>query len=551
MPIYPLPQFESDLKTLEDEDRAIYERLKAPQTVVVRFGATYMVGEFLYELGVKPGCGSKLVVRTHRGLELGEMLTSTCPNNGCDKSVSRKEMLEYIDNSGGRDYPFFQQGKVERIATVQDLSEQERIDGMKAQMARSADALAKSLQLPMKVIDAEHILGGEKLTFYFTSEQRIDFREMVSILASEHRTRIEMRQVGARDEARLTADYERCGQHCCCKQFLKVLKPISMRSAKVQKATLDPLKISGRCGRLMCCLRYEDETYEDLRARLPRKKLRVKTEEGWGIVIDTQILTQLALVRLEPKAGAGPDAEVVDIAVAVEELEWEGKTGPTRSRSEREEEAGKKAKAAAHDDDDGFMDDDHISDAAAAPTPPPRVEERPQARAPKPPERREGGERRAGEERRDTPAGGGGGGKPAGASGGSTRRTTPGAPGGSAGGKAGAPRPENRGPDNQDPASRGPTPRRDEPKPASLPPQRPPQASDDADNDGDDDTGADLAGDGGAGPAGSPGGEGSGSGGQRRRRRRRRGGRGGGGGGPSSGGGEGSGGGNPPSPQMP
>src|SRR6185369_2716001 len=97
-----------------------------------------------------------------------------------------------------------------------------------------------------------------------------------------------------------------------CKTFLKVLKPISMRSAKIQKATLDPLKISGRCGRLMCCLRYEDQTYDELRKRLPRKKSRVQTPEGWGIVMDSQILTQLVLVRLEQT-----DADVV---VPVEEL---------------------------------------------------------------------------------------------------------------------------------------------------------------------------------------------------------------------------------------
>jgi hypothetical protein len=124
-----------------------------------------------------------------------------------------------------------------------------------------------------------------------------------------------MRQVGARDEARITADYERCGQYCCCKNFLKVLKPVSMKSAKTQKATLDPLKISGRCGRLMCCLRYEDETYEDLRKRLPHRKSRVGTPDGDGIVIDTQILTQLALVRLD---------NGTDIAVAVENLSEPG-----------------------------------------------------------------------------------------------------------------------------------------------------------------------------------------------------------------------------------
>jgi hypothetical protein len=118
-------------------------------------------------------------------------------------------------------------------------------------------------------------------------------------LAAEYQTRIEMHQVNARDEARIVADYERCGQHCCCRQFLKVLKPVSMRSAKVQKATLDPTKISGRCGRLMCCLRYEDELYESLRKKLPHKQTRVMTPDGIGTVIETQILTQLVLVRMD------------------------------------------------------------------------------------------------------------------------------------------------------------------------------------------------------------------------------------------------------------
>ena len=121
-----------------------------------------------------------------------------------------------------------------------------------------------------------------------------------------------MRQIGARDEARLTADYERCGQHCCCKSFLKVLKPVSMGAAKMQKATLDPLKISGRCGRLMCCLRYEDQTYRELKAKLPHRKSRVGTAEGVGIVMETRTLVQLVLVRLEHDGR--------EIAVPVEEL---------------------------------------------------------------------------------------------------------------------------------------------------------------------------------------------------------------------------------------
>ncbi len=308
MPILPLAQFEADLEA----DRKAYERLKPPTSVVVRFGSMRLVGEYPYSGDSKPGCGSKLVVRTHRGIEIGEMLTSTCPNAGCSKSVTRKEMLEYIESSGGREYPFFTEGRVLRVATVEDIQKQSALDSGKREMAKAAQARVVELALDMKIIEAEPILGGETLTFFFLAQDRVDFRELVRLLAEDHRTRIELRQVGARDEARLKADYERCGQHCCCKQFLKVLKPISMRSAKVQKSTLDPLKISGRCGRLMCCLRYEDETYETLRKRLPNRGKRVGTPDGPGKVVDSQILTQLVLVELE--------ADQRHVAVAVEEL---------------------------------------------------------------------------------------------------------------------------------------------------------------------------------------------------------------------------------------
>ncbi|MCL4741541.1 MAG: hypothetical protein KJZ54_04985 [Phycisphaerales bacterium] len=323
MPILPLPQFEEDLAAWE-EDRKAYERLAAPKSIVVRFGVMKLIGEYPYDGDAKPGCGSKLVVRTHRGVELGEMLTSTCPNSGCSKSVSRKDMLEYVENSGGRDYPFFDQGRVLRVATGEDLDRQAALEQRANELRAEARAEAERLNLPMKIVQVEPILGGERVTVYGMSEERVDFREFVHRMGNRWRTRVEMRQVGARDEARLVADYERCGQYCCCKNFLKVLKPISMRSAKTQKATLEPLKISGRCGRLMCCLRYEDETYEDLKKRLPHRKSRVGTPEGDGIVIDSQILTQLVLVRL--------DADGRDIAVPVEELVAVG-TPPTREPS--------------------------------------------------------------------------------------------------------------------------------------------------------------------------------------------------------------------------
>ena len=286
----------------DEEDRKRFEAMAPPKTMVCRYGYLKQIAELPYSGKEKAGCGSKLVIRTQRGIELAEMLTTTCANAGCGKSVSRKEMLQYIDASGGRDYPFTTKGKILRIATHDDLHEQALLDAQKPEILKYARTLVAELDLSMKLVEVERLLGGERMIFHYTSQQWVDFRDLVRQLASEYQTRIEMHQVNARDEARLTADYEKCGQHCCCKQFLKVLKPVSMRSAKVQKATLDPAKISGRCGRLMCCLRYEDQTYESLRKKLPHKQTRVVTEDGPGKVVDTQILTQLVLVLLDGAA---------------------------------------------------------------------------------------------------------------------------------------------------------------------------------------------------------------------------------------------------------
>jgi len=333
MAILPLPVFEADAdparrSVMSDEE--IYARLTPPKTIVVRFGYLKIVGEFGYDGDAKPGCGSKLVVRTLRGTEIAEMLTTTCSNSGCGKSVSRREMLDYIENSGGKDFPFHTTGRVLRVATIEDLNNQSALETTRREAVKFAKAQVVELNLPMKIVEAEPLLGGELITFYYMSEARIDFRELVNRLAGQFHTRIEMRQVGSRDEARLVADYERCGQHCCCKNFLKVLKPVSMRAAKQQKATLDPLKISGRCGRLMCCLRYEDQTYKELKSNLPPKNKRVGTSEGPGVVIDGKILVQLVLVRLEHDGK--------EIAVPVEELMDPEKCPKPRLPGEEREE---------------------------------------------------------------------------------------------------------------------------------------------------------------------------------------------------------------------
>jgi len=319
MSIVPLPIFERDADPQYRDgltDAEIYARLKPPTSIVVKFGRMKLVGEYPYRGDAKPGCGSKVVVRTFRAVEIAEMLTTTCSNSGCGKSVSRSEMLDYIENSGGREYPFQTNGEVLRVASVEDLNRATACtDKARAALGRVRE-IAASHKFPAKIVDLELTFDESLLLVYYLSDERIDFRDLAQLLAREYGCRIEMRQVGARDEARLVADYERCGQHCCCKNFLKVLKPISMKSAKIQKATLDPLKISGRCGRLMCCLRYEDATYEELRKRLPKNKTRVGTPEGPGIVVDSKILVQLVLVQLDaPDGGYGRE-----IAVAVEDL---------------------------------------------------------------------------------------------------------------------------------------------------------------------------------------------------------------------------------------
>jgi len=268
---------------------------KSPPTVVVRYGMMRNVGQFRHNLKTLPQPGTHVVVRTERGVELGEVVASVCEQT-CAGCVSTDRLGEFL-RANGSDYPFRRGGKVLRVANHQDVIDQRHLSGSAKEEAQFCREQVAELKLKMKLVAVDHLLGGERIVFYFSAESRVDFRDLVRRLAAQYRTRIEMRQVGARDEARLVGDFERCGRQCCCQVFIKDLKPVSMRMAKMQKATLDPSKISGRCGRLMCCLRFEDTGYEELRARLPRRNTWVRTETLTGRVVDTQILTQL--VRLE------------------------------------------------------------------------------------------------------------------------------------------------------------------------------------------------------------------------------------------------------------
>ena len=294
----------------------------SPTATAVRYGAMRWIGEFSLRRGSVFHCGGKLVVQTNRGIELGEQVSLTC--TGCDRSVSREQIHTYINNSGPEFYRL-KSGRVLRQATPQDIDEHARLNARVREDLDRCRLTAAQIGLDMKVVTAEHLLGGERIVFYFRSEERVDFRDLVRELAHYYQTRIEMRQVGHRDEARLVADYEICGRECCCKNFLKKLRPVTMKMAKLQKSTLDPTKVSGRCGRLRCCLRYEHEGYEELQAKLPRIGSFVRTESGVGRVADRQVLTQLVQVRLE--------TEQRDVVVPIEEvLEFDVQPPPRPER---------------------------------------------------------------------------------------------------------------------------------------------------------------------------------------------------------------------------
>jgi len=313
------------LPSLAQEDRT----KKQPKQVVARYGRMNQLGLFRHNLDGEIKRGEKLVVRTSRGTELATAII----NVGSDGfwSISPEKLEEYI-NASGPDYPIYRHGKVLRIANAQDINDQMHLDISAKEKAEYCRQQVEELGLDMKIVLVEHLLGGERLIFYFTAQQRVDFRELVRRLASQYHTRIEMRQIGARDEARLIADYERCGRQCCCKEFLKLLRPVSMRMAKMQKATLDPAKISGQCGRLLCCLRYEDATYRELQERLPKKNTWVKTADGIiGKVVETQILTQLVQLSL-PNEGVVvvPNEEIVERDIPAPEVEQEVQQEPIK-----------------------------------------------------------------------------------------------------------------------------------------------------------------------------------------------------------------------------
>lgn len=270
---------------------------KHNKLMLVRYGRMGVLGWFEHNEAQIPKNKSHVIVKSDRGLELGQLVGPFNYRSGNYRSTP--EQVEAYFTQGDKEFSLTTGGRFVRFATHEDIREQEHLETSAVDEAKCCQKFADELSLNMKVIEAEHLFGGERIIFYFTSDGRVDFRELVKRLAREYQTRIELRQIGSRDEARLISDYESCGLECCCKRFLKILDPVNMRMAKLQKATLDPSKISGHCGRLKCCLRYEDQTYRQLKRNLPSRNTVVQTPKGTGKVVDVQVLTQLVVVQLE------------------------------------------------------------------------------------------------------------------------------------------------------------------------------------------------------------------------------------------------------------
>lgn len=271
---------------------------KNKKYILVRYGKLHDLGLFECTDISIPKTPTRVIVKNQRGLEMGEVVGNLATNEYGHFKLPESQIKRYYENSQ-INMDLKPIGQIIRIATAEDISEEKHLLKFVAEEAAFCKSLVHEMNLPMKIVDVDHIFGGERIIFYFMSETRVDFRELVKTLAHEYQSRIEMHQIGSRDEAKLLGDIESCGQECCCIRFLKELKPVNMRMAKMQKATLDPSKISGYCGRLKCCLRYEDKTYMELKKRLPHRGTIVKTSKGEGKVTNTQILTQLLIVSYD------------------------------------------------------------------------------------------------------------------------------------------------------------------------------------------------------------------------------------------------------------
>ena len=212
-----------------------------------------------------------------------------------------------------------------RLATVADLAHFEENKELEKEAFDIALERIKALELDMHLVDVEYMFDNRKIIFYFTADGRIDFRELVKELAAIFRTRIELRQIGVRDEARMIGGISICGRELCCSSFLKEFVPVSIKMAKAQNLSMNPSKISGACGRLLCCLQYEHHAYVEANKRVPRKGAAVLTPHGEGRVLANDLLREMVTVQLYDDDDANIETWHVDDVKVINESKAKSK----------------------------------------------------------------------------------------------------------------------------------------------------------------------------------------------------------------------------------
>jgi cell fate regulator YaaT (PSP1 superfamily) len=251
------------------------------EVVGVRFKSA---GKIYYfdPAGIELKANDCVVVKTTRGLELGQVAIEP-------RQLPENELSEELK-------PVLRKAEPEDIKRDCELVEKE-----KEAMVTAAGLVAQE-NLPMKLVSVEYSLDGSRVTIFFSAEERVDFRKLVRDLNSALKTRVELRQIGPRDEAKIKGGFGRCGRKLCCASFISEFDPVSIKMAKEQELPLDPMKISGVCGRLLCCLAYEHGQYRDMKEKMPRKGQMVSTPSGDGRVVALNLLKETVSVELESHA---------------------------------------------------------------------------------------------------------------------------------------------------------------------------------------------------------------------------------------------------------
>ncbi|KMP11112.1 sporulation protein [Candidatus Nitromaritima sp. SCGC AAA799-C22] len=268
-------------QTITDNRTQPAEENKGPRFLVgVRVGDT-LKSELFDPVRINVRVGVQVMVETDQGIRLGRVASNKIPNLGKKRGKVRRVL---------------------RIANQNDFQAQGRKQDLENRARNLCAQKIKELKLQMNLSRVVHLPQQKKTIFFFTAEGRVDFRQLIKELVSNLRHRIEMKQVGVRDEARAITGYGVCGQTLCCSSFLEEFNPVTIRMAKDQGLALNPSKISGVCGRLMCCLQYEHDTYKELIKGMPKSNSKILTPDGPGRVLKNDILEQNILVRLEDES---------------------------------------------------------------------------------------------------------------------------------------------------------------------------------------------------------------------------------------------------------